>query len=77
MTREERHEFLKVLEAHVQTVGVAEACAVTTRDLAAEVLRGGLPKRDDLQRTIAEAERVLGDLVHVRKELERVMALLK
>jgi hypothetical protein len=77
MTREERAEFLKVLHAHVRTVGVAEACATTTRDLAAEVKRGGLPKREDLQRTVDEAERVLADLAEVRKEVERLVTLLQ
>ena len=75
MTREERREFLKILEAHAQTVGVAEACATTTRDLAAEIKRGGLPKRDDLQRTVDEAERVLADLAEVRREVQRLVAL--
>jgi hypothetical protein len=77
VTREERKEFLKILEAHAQTIGLAEACAATTRDLAAEVKRGGLPKRDDLQRTVDEAERILADLAHVRKEVERLASLLR
>jgi hypothetical protein len=73
MTREERREFLKVLEAHAQTIGICEACATSTRDLAAEVKRGGLPKRDDLQKHIEEAERVLADLTLVKHELERLL----
>jgi hypothetical protein len=77
MTREERREFLKLLEAHAQTVSIAEACATTTRDLAAEVKRGGLPKREDLQRTVDEAERILADLAQVRREVERLVALLQ
>ena len=77
MTREERREFLKALEAHAQTVGLAEACATTTRDLAAEVKRGGLPRRDDLQRTVDEAERILADLAEVRREVERLVSLLQ
>lgn len=76
MTREERQEFLKVLDAHAQTVTICEACATSTRDLAAEVKRGGLPKRDDLQRHIDEAERVLADLALVRNEVQRLQALL-
>jgi hypothetical protein len=75
MNREERLEVLKVLEAHAKTLGVAEACATTTRDLAAEVKRGGLPRRDDLQRTVDEAERILADLAEVRKEVERLVTL--
>jgi hypothetical protein len=77
VTKEERQEFLKVLHAHAQTVGLAEACASTTRDLAAEVRRGGLPKRADLERTIEEAERILADLALVRREVERLVALLQ
>ena len=77
MTTDERREFLKVLHAHAQTVGLAEACASTTRDLAAEVKRGGLPTRADLQRTVDEAERILADLALVRKEVERLLALLQ
>lgn len=73
MTREDRDEFLKVLHAHAQTVEVCEACARTTRDLAAEVMRGGVPRRDDLERTVVEAERVLADLAHVRSELRRLL----
>ncbi len=73
MTPEERNEFLKVLHAHAQTVEICEACAVTTRDLAAEVQRGGMPRREDLQRTVDEAEKVLVDLASVRDELRRLM----
>ena len=73
MTREERAEVLKILEAHAVTIGIGEACARTTRDLAAEVRRGGLPKREDLKQTITEAERILTDLVAVRQEVERLL----
>jgi hypothetical protein len=74
MTREEREEFLKILEAHARTIDVCEACAASTRDLAAEVKRGGLPGRDDLRRQVDEAERVLADLVLVKQEVERLIA---
>ena len=74
MTREERHEFLKILQAHAQTIAICEACAGTTRDLAAEVARGGAPSRDSLRITIDEAERVLRDLAAVREEIERLIA---
>jgi len=70
-----RQEFLKILAAHAETVGICEACATTTRDLAAEVKRGGLPKREDLQRTVDEAERILADMVEVKKEIARLTAL--
>ena len=73
MTRKERQEFLKVLEAHVRTIEICEACAASTRDLATEVKRGGLPKREDLQRQVEEAERVLADLVPVKREVERLI----
>jgi hypothetical protein len=66
-----RVELLKALDAHVQTIAAAEACALTTRDLAAEVKRGGVPPAADLQQTIAEAERVLGELAALRAEVER------
>ena len=74
MTSQERQEFRKILEAHAQTVAICEACATTTRDLAAEVARGGMPRQDDLKTTIREAERTLTDLARVREEIERVMA---
>jgi hypothetical protein len=73
MTRDDRDEFLKVLHAHAQTVEICDACAATTRDLALEIQRGGLPKRDDLRRTVEEAEKVLADLVAVRDELRRLL----
>lgn len=76
MNREEREEFRKILDAHAQTIAICEACATSTRDLAAEVKRGGLPRRDDLQRHIDEAERVLADLALVRREVERLQGLL-
>lgn len=74
MTREERQEFQKILLAHAQTIAICEACAVTTRDLAAEVGRGSMPSRDALMRTVTEAERVLADLAGVRAEVERLIA---
>jgi len=77
MTREERQEFLKILQSHAQTIAICEACAVTTRDLAAEVARGSVPGRDDLMHTIGEAEQVLGDLSAVREEVERLIAALR
>lgn len=73
MTRDERREVLKIVEAHAHTLAIAEACARTTRDLAAEVGRGGAPARDDLKQTVNEAERVLADFAAVRKEIERLI----
>ena len=74
MTRKERQEFLKILEAHARTIAVCEACAISTRDLAAEVKRGGMPAGDDLQRQVDEAEHVLVELGRVRKEVDRLIA---
>ena len=74
MTREVRQEFLKILEAHAQTVAICEACATTTRDLAAEVKRGGTPAPSDLRQTIETAERVLEELARTREEIERLIA---
>ena len=73
MTHDDRREFLKILHAHARTIDVCEACATTTRDLAAEVRRGGLPRRDDLQKTEDESARILADLLDVRKEVERLI----
>ena len=73
MTHQEREEFLKILQAHAQTVAIGEACATTTRDLAAEVGRGGAPRPSDLRTTIEEAERALAQLAAVREEVERLM----
>jgi hypothetical protein len=69
-----RQELLKVLDGHERTLAVCEACAMTTRDLALEVKRGGVPSPADLQQTIVEAERVLAELVAVREEVERLRA---
>lgn len=77
MTREERQEFIKILQAHAQTIAICEACAATTRDLAAEIGRGSIPRRDDLVHTVNEAERVLTDLTSVREEVERLIATLR
>ena len=77
MTREERQEFLKILQAHAQTIAICEACAATTRDLAAEVGRGSIPNRDDLVHTVNQAEQVLTDLAAVREEVERLIATLR
>jgi len=74
MTRDERQEFIKVLQAHAQTIAICEACASTTRDLAAEVGRGSVPQRDDLMHTVTQAEQVLRDLSSVREEVERLIA---
>lgn len=77
MTRDERQEFIKILQAHAQTIAICEACATTTRDLAAEVGRGSVPSRGDLIHTMDQAEQVLKDLSNVREEVERLIAALR
>jgi hypothetical protein len=77
MNRQDRDEFLKILHAHAQTIAICEACAATTRDLAAEVKRGGVPSPSDLRKTVEEAERVLAELVSTREEVERLIASLR
>jgi len=74
MTSQDKQDFLKILQAHAQTVAICEACATTTRDLATEVARGGLPRASDLRVTIEEAERTLSELAAVREEVERLMS---
>ncbi|HEX5108413.1 MAG TPA: hypothetical protein VFV95_08210 [Vicinamibacterales bacterium] len=64
---------MKLLHAHEQTLAVCEACATTTRELATEVARGGVPSKADLMRTIEESERVLTELGPVRDELRRLL----
>lgn len=66
-----------MLDAHARTIDVCETCAAASRDLAAEVKRGGAPKREDLQRHVDEAERVLADLALVRQEVQRLLAELR
>ena len=73
MTPEDREEFLKILQAHLQTIEVCGACAETTRELAAEVARGGAPPKTDLIQTVEEAERVLAELEAVRAEVHRLI----
>jgi hypothetical protein len=73
MRAEDRREFAKILRAHQRTVEVCRACAETTRDLAAEVKRGGLPPREQLATTITTAEDVLNELRGVEKELQRLL----
>ncbi len=72
MTADERQQVLQIVLAHEKTIAVCRACAEATRDLAAEVKRGGMPSRDDLARTITEAEDAISDLGRVRDEVERL-----
>lgn len=72
MTADERQQVLQIVLAHEKTIAICRACAETTRDLAAEVKRGGTPSRDDLARTITAAEEALNDLTTVRNEVARL-----
>jgi hypothetical protein len=74
MTPEDREEFVKILRAHYRTIEVCRACAETTRDLAAEVKRGGLPARQHLADTITAAEDVLNELRGVEAEVQRLLS---
>ena len=76
MTDDEKAEVLKLLEAHERTLAVCRACAETTRDLAWEVKRGGIPSADTLSTTIAEVERVLDDLGRVEMIIAEMKAAL-
>jgi hypothetical protein len=76
MTDDERAEVQRIIDAHEQTLAVCRACAETTRDLAWEVRRGAAPPADALEQTIAEAERVLGDLGQVEIAIARMKAAL-
>ena len=76
MTDDERAEVTRLIEAHEQTLQVCRACAETTRDLAWEVKRGAIPPADALAQTIAEAERVLGELGQVEIAIARMKAAL-
>ena len=76
MNAEERQEYLKILRAHHRTIEVCRACAETTRDLAAEVKRGGVPARQHLADTITAAEEVLNELRGVEIEVRRLLSLL-
>jgi hypothetical protein len=76
MTAEDLQEFQKILRAHHRTIEVCRACAETTRDLAAEVKRGGVPARQHLAETITAAEDVLNDLRGVEAEVQRLLSVL-
>ena len=62
MTPEESEEVRRLIEAHERTLLLCRACAETTRDLAWEVKRGGIPSAEALAVTLAEANRVLDDI---------------
>ena len=76
MTPEEQHEVLRLLEAHERTLHICRACAETSRDLAWEVKRGGVPDGEALAVTLAEADRVLDELGRVEIAIAEMKAAL-
>ena len=76
MTAEEQQEVRRLIDAHEQTLQICRACAETTRDLAWEVKRGHAPPPAALAATIAEVERVLGDLAKVEIAIAEMKAAL-
>jgi len=76
VTPEEQQEVRRLIDAHEHTLQVCRACAETTRDLAWEVKRGHLPSEESLAATLAEVERVLGDLGKVEVAIAEMKAAL-
>ena len=76
MTPEEQDEVRRLIDAHERTLQVCRACAETTRDLAWEVKRGGVPAPETLSATIAEVERVLDELGKVEIAIAEMKAAL-
>lgn len=76
MTPEEQEEVRHLIAAHEQTLQICRACAETTRDLAWEVKRGHVPSPESLAATLAEVERVLGDLGQVEIAIAEMKAAL-
>jgi len=76
MTHDEKQEVLHLIDAHERTLAICRACAQTTRDLAWEIRRGGVPDTSALARTIDEAERVLAELGRVEIAIAEMKAAL-
>jgi hypothetical protein len=76
LTPNEQEEVRRLIEAHERTLRVCRACAESTRDLAWEVKRGGVPSPESLAATIAEVERVLDDLGRVEVIIAEMKAAL-
>lgn len=76
MTPDEQQEVRRLIDAHEHTLQVCRACAETTRDLAWEVKRGGMPSPEALAATLAEVERVLEDLGTVEVAIAEMKAAL-
>ena len=76
MTSEEQEEVRRLIDAHEHTLKICRACAETTRDLAWEVKRGHVPTPESLAATLAEVERVLGDIGQVEIAIAEMKAAL-
>ena len=76
MSPEERDEVARLIHAHERTVQICRACAETTRDLAWEVKRGGVPPPETLAATLDEVERVLFDLGQIEVAIAEMKAAL-
>ena len=76
MTPEEQEEVRRLIDAHEHTLKICRACAETTRDLAWEVKRGHVPSPESLAATLAEVERVLGDIGQVEIAIAEMKAAL-
>lgn len=76
MTPDEQQEVRRLIDAHEHTLQVCRACAETTRDLAWEVKRGSVPPPEALTATLAEVERVLGELGQVEIAIAEMKAAL-
>lgn len=76
MTVEEQQEVQRLISAHEHTLQVCRACAETTRDLAWEVKRGSIPSAESLAATLAEVERVLGDIAQIEVAIAEMKAAL-
>jgi hypothetical protein len=76
VTPDEQQEVLRLIDAHEHTLQICRACAETTRDLAWEVKRGSVPPAESLAATLAEAERVLGDIAKIEVAIAEMKAAL-
>jgi hypothetical protein len=76
VTADEQHEVRRLIDAHEQTLQICRACAETTRDLAWEVKRGSIPPEESLAATLAEVERVLGDIARIEVAIAEMKAAL-
>ena len=76
MTADEQQEVRRLIDAHEHTLQICRACAETTRDLAWEVKRGSIPPEASLAATLAEVERVLGDIARIEVAIAEMKAAL-